>query len=205
MDIFNPTSTAQNVELTFYPVNAEGQPQATSMTINPGQLKQLNNTLQSVFGLTNIGGAIHVQTATAQPLVISGRTYNLTSNGTFGQLTTAVTAADAIGKGDRPLQILQTEDSIRQRTSVGMFEVTGKPATVEVTVFLPDSKFAPSTQIPLPANGFVQIPMLQSFGLSNVYNARVSLRVVDGDGRIGAYGSVIDQVTQDPTYVPAQK
>jgi len=94
---------------------------------------------------------------------------------------------------------------VRQRANVGIFEVTGKPATVEVTVFLPDSKIAPSTQIPLPANGFVQIPMLQSFGLSNVYNARVSLRVVDGDGRIGAYGSMIDQVTQDPTYVPAQK
>ena len=40
---------------------------------------------------------------------------------------------------------------------------------------------------------------------SNVYNARISVSVVDGDGRIGAYGSVIDQVTQAPTYVPAQK
>ncbi len=39
----------------------------------------------------------------------------------------------------------------------------------------------------------------------NVYNARITLRVVDGDGKISAYGSVIDQTTQDPTYVPAQK
>ena len=203
--IFNPTSSPQSVQLTFYPQPGQGQPVSTSMTVNPGEVKQLNNTLQSVFGLTNTGGALHVQTATATPLIVSGRTYNLTSNGgTYGQLTTAVTAADAIGKGDKPLHVLQTEDSVRQRTNVGIFEVTGKPAVVEISVFLPDSKVSPSTQIPLPANGFIQIPVIQSFGLTNVYNARVSMRVVDGDGKIGAYGSVIDQITQDPTYVPAQ-
>jgi hypothetical protein len=100
---------------------------------------------------------------------------------------------------------VQAEDSVRERTNLGIFEVTGKPATVEVTLFLPDSKVAPSTQIPLPANGFVQIPVISSFGLSNVYNARVSLKVVGGTGKISAYGSVIDQLTQDPTYIPAQR
>ena len=75
---------------------------------------------------------------------------------------------------------------------------------VEVSVVLPDSKISPSTQIPLPANGFVQVPVIQSLGLTNVYNARISVRVIDGDGKVSAYGSVIDQKTQDPTYVPAQ-
>jgi hypothetical protein len=74
-----------------------------------------------------------------------------------------------------------------------------------VQVILPDSKISPKTQIPIPANGFVQMPVIQSLGLTNVYNARITLRVVDGDGKISAYGSVIDQTTQDPTYVPAQK
>jgi len=110
-----------------------------------------------------------------------------------------------VGKGESSLQILQAEDSVRARTNLGVSEVTGKPAVVEVTVFLPDSKIAPSTQIPVPANGFIQVPVIQSLGLSNVYNARVSLRVVDGDGKISAYGSIIDQLTQDATYVQAQK
>ena len=46
--------------------------------------------------------------------------------------------------------------------------------------------------------------MIQSLGLTNVYNVRISLRVVDGDGKISAYGSVIDQKSMDPTFVPAQ-
>ncbi|HUK33020.1 MAG TPA: DUF11 domain-containing protein [Vicinamibacterales bacterium] len=203
MRIFNPTATPQFTTMTFYP--SSGDPQSTSFTVNAGEVKQLNNTLSSVFGVTNTGGAIHVTTTSPVPLEVSGRTYDLTSNGTFGQLQTAVTSADAIGQGDGPLQILQAEDSVRERTNLGLVEVTGKPATVEVSLFLPDSKVAPSTQIPLPANGFVQIPVIQSFGLSNVYNARISLKVVGGDGRISGYASVIDQITQAPTYVPAQK
>lgn len=47
-------------------------------------------------------------------------------------------------------------------------------------------------------------PGIRSFGLENIYNARISVRVVEGEGRIGAYGSLIDQKTEAPTYVPAQ-
>ncbi|MDQ6800979.1 MAG: PAS domain-containing protein [Acidobacteriota bacterium] len=152
----------------------------------------------SVFGLSNTTGG-------PTPLVITGRTFNFTPNGTFGQFIPAVTSADVVGKGDRGLQILQAEDSVRYRTNLGIAVVTGKPATVEVRVILPDTKISPSTQIPIPANGLVQMPVIQSLGLSNVYNARISLRVVDGDGKISAYRSVIDQITQAPTYIPAQK
>jgi len=92
------------------------------MTINPGEVKKLDNLLSSLFGMTNVGGAMHVTTTAATPLVITGRTFNQTSNGTFGQFIPAVTAADAVGKTDRALQILQAEDSVRYRTNVGIAE-----------------------------------------------------------------------------------
>jgi hypothetical protein len=74
-----------------------------------------------------------------------------------------------------------------------------------VSVYVPESKFAVSTQIPLAANGFLQVPVVRSLGLTNVYNARISVRVIDGDGRIGAYGSLIDQKTGAPAFIPAQR
>ena len=61
----------------------------------------------------------------------------------------------------------------------------------------------PSIQVPLAANEFRQFSVAQ-FGLGNIYNARVSVKVVDGSGTVTAYGSVIDQVTTDPTFVAAQ-
>ena len=38
----------------------------------------------------------------------------------------------------------------------------------------------------------------------NTYNARITVEVISGTGRVTAYGSVVDNDTQDPTYVPAQ-
>jgi len=160
--------------------------------------------LQSLFGVKDAGGAVHVTTPADAPLVVTARTYDETGNGTLGQFIPAVTAKDAVGAGDRSLQILQVEDSVRYRTNLGIAEVTGKPVTAEVSVFLPDSKVSPKVLIPLAAFESRQFPILSSLGLGATYNARLSIRVLDGDGRVTAYGSVVDQSTQDPTYVPAQ-
>jgi hypothetical protein len=48
------------------------------------------------------------------------------------------------------------------------------------------------------------MPILSSMGLTTAYNARASVRVISGSGKVTAYGSVIDQAAGDPTYVPAQ-
>jgi hypothetical protein len=115
-----------------------------------------------------------------------------------------VTNADAVGRNDRALQLLQAEESAHYRTNVGIAEVTGKPATVEVSVFLPDSKVVPRVTITLGANESRQLPILSSLGIGATYNARLSVRVTEGDGKVTAYGSVVDRTTQAPTYIPAQ-
>jgi hypothetical protein len=89
------------------------------------------------------------------------------------------------------------------RTNIGFVETSGSPVTIEVSAIPPDSKIAAKTQIPLAANQFFQTS-LASFGVGTVYNARVTVKVISGTGRVTAYGSVIDMQTQDPTYVPAQ-
>jgi hypothetical protein len=59
-------------------------------------------------------------------------------------------------------------------------------------------------QIPLAANEFRQFAVLRELGAGNAYNARITVRVIEEAGRVTTYGSVIDELTQDPTYVPAQ-
>jgi hypothetical protein len=61
------------------------------------------------------------------------------------------------------------------------------------------------TEVQLQANEFRQInSLLRSVGLADTYNARVSVRAIEGEGKVTAYASVIDMLTNDPTYVPAQ-
>jgi uncharacterized repeat protein (TIGR01451 family) len=205
--LFNAGADPQYVTMTLYPQTGSTSTNtpAQSFTINPGEVSVLDNVLASKFGLTNIGGAMHVDTLTDANLVVTGRTYNqVDGGGTYGQYIAAVTPADGIGKGGRTLNVLQVEDSTRYRTNLGIAEVSGKPVTVEVSVFLPDAKVAPKVTIPLAANEYRQFRVLQQLGVGTAYNARVTIKVIDGDGKITAYGSVIDMQTQDPTYVPAQ-
>jgi uncharacterized repeat protein (TIGR01451 family) len=202
--VFNSSTSPQTTTLTLYPTGNPSASVAHDITIQPGEVKALDDIVHSTFNLTNAGGALHVTTATAVPLVVTARTFNDTAAGTLGQFLQAVTPADAVGNGERSLQLLQMEDSPRYRTNLGLAEVTGKAATAEVTIILPDSKVAPKVSIPLAAFEYRQFAIISSLGLGNVYNARISVRVIDGQGKVTAYGSVIDQKTQDPTFVPAQ-
>ena len=202
--IFNPTASTVNATATFYPLNG-GDPIAKQLTINPNEVKQLDSALNTLFGLTNAGGALHITTDNNAPLVATARTYNQTSTGTYGQFIPAVTASDAVGKGGRALQILQVEESDRFRSNIGITEVTGKKATVEVSAITPDSKFAVTGTFDLAPNEYRQYSsMLKSLGVDTAYNTRVTVRVIDGDGKVSAYASVVDMKTQDPNYVKAQ-
>jgi hypothetical protein len=204
--MFNAGAGAQSATLTFFPLGNPGASVSKDITIQPGQVQPLDNLVQSVFGLSNVSGSLHVTTGSNAPLIVTSRTFDQTANGTLGQFITAVTPADAVGAGDRSLQILQAEESPRFRTNIGIVEVTGKPATVEITITLPDSRLSPKISVPLAAFEARQLPVINSIFGGNVavYNARVSVKVTDGAGKVTSYASVVDQATQAPTYIPAQ-
>ena len=88
-----------------------------------------------------------------------------------------------VGTGDRSLQLLQMEDSRRYRTNLGIAEITCNPGTAEVTVVLPDSKVAPKVNIPFGPFESRQFAIISSLGLGNVDKARISVLVIDGQGR----------------------
>jgi fibronectin-binding autotransporter adhesin len=204
MRIFNASSASVDTTLTFYSQNG-GEPKSVTMTLAPNEVKELDGTLAGTFGITNDGGAVHVTTAQPANLIATARTYNQTGSGSYGQFIPAVTSTDATALGARPLQILQLEESNRFRSNVGVLEVSGKPAKIQIAVVPPDGRVTGIAELDLAPNEFRQLnSMLKSFGLDTAYNARVTVKVISGQGRVAAYASVIDQVTQDPTYVPAQ-
>ena len=161
----------------------------------------------NTFGVstTTAGGSVVITTPANSSLIATARTYNQTSNGTYGQYIPGVTGAESVGINDRALQILQVEQSTRMRTNIGVNETSGKSATVEISLITPDSLATPVVTIGLQPNEFRQIGLLD-FGLPDaVYNGRVTIKVIAGEGKVTAYGSAIDQITQDPKYVPPQQ
>jgi len=204
--LFNAGTTDVPATLAYYPQGAAGSPLTQTKTIKAGQVLALDNILNTTFGINdpNAGGSVLVTTASATPLIASARTYAATNSGTIGQFIPAVTPDNSVGVFDRSLQILQLESSASFRTNIGLAETTGNPVTVEIALNQSDTKATPVIDVNLAPNEFTQIS-LDSFGVAKpVYNARVSVTVISGTGKVTAYGSLVDNASSDPTYVPAQ-
>jgi Ig-like domain-containing protein/uncharacterized protein DUF4214 len=202
MRIYNGGASPVDVTLAFTGASVPNKVK----TIAAGETLAVDNVLPTLWGITG-GGAVIATTADASQLVVTARTFSRdkTNGGTFGQFIPGVTAADAVGNGERALQIVQLEESPSFRTNLGLVEVTGNAVTVELLAYTPDSKVAGKLTMPLGAGEYLpRNGIFKSFGFSNVYNGRITARVISGTGRVAAYGSVIDNRTTDPTYVPSQ-
>jgi hypothetical protein len=208
MRIFNAGDSPVTITLNYYPQagDATPRPQSVQRTIDPGKVTAINDVLPSLWSLARTGGAVTIDAQNDASLVVTARTYSRDENsGTYGQFIPGVTSANAIGAGERSLQVLQLEQSEQYRTNLGLVEVTGQSARVEITAYKPDSKISVVTATTLEPNQFIQFGRIfQSMGLPTVYGGRISVKVLEGNGRVAAYGSVVDNRTVDPTYVPAQ-
>jgi hypothetical protein len=204
--VFNAGALPSNMTLTFVP---QGSPAGTakSARVEAGQILRLDHVVQTFFNEEGSGsiGSVIVDAPDGGAIIATARTYLTGEHGTYGQFIPGLTIDDGIGAGDRALQLLHIEESERFRTNVGIVELSGRPAEVEITAITPDSKESVSTQLSLQPNESRQLnSILSQFGLPATYNARITLKVVGGSGIISGYASVIDNVTGDPTYVPAQ-
>lgn len=206
--LYNAGTSAVTLNATYYPQN-NGTPVHGNapFTIAPGQVTQFNDIIAGpLFNAPGNGGSVVFTSATPASVVATGRTYTIAANnGTYGQFIPGVTPSQGIGLGDRPMQILQLEESPSYRSNIGFVELTGNPVTVRVTATIPDSKTAASVDIPLGPYQFYQPRLLaQLYPGQAIYNARISLQVIGGTGRAAAYGSVIDNGTNAGAYVPSQ-
>jgi hypothetical protein len=204
--LFNAGSKPTNATITFFPQENPTASMSQEVTIAAGEVFASDNILNTMFGITApfVGGSILVTTPETTSIIATARTYAQTDNGTYGQFVPAVTPNDSIGVGTRSLNILQVEQSVNMRTNIGLVETTGKSAEVEVSLVLPDVKATPKVTFSMQPNAFMQFNVA-SFNVGNaIYNARIVVKVTGGTGKVSAYGSVIDNKTADPTYVPAQ-
>ncbi len=206
MRVYNASASPVVVTLSYNPQPGSA-PAADSKTrtIGPNEVLAIDNVLPTLWNLTG-GGAVSVSAANDAPVVVTARTYSRQADGgTYGQFIPAVNSRQAVGLNEAALEVVQLEESTAFRSNLGLVEVTGNAVEVELLVYRPESKFAVRVVQPLEANQFIQLSQIfKRVNLGTVYNGRVSVKVLSGNGRISAYGSIVDNRTLDPTYVPAQ-
>lgn len=128
--------------------------------------------------------------------IVSSRTYTTSAHGTYGQFIPAIAAPASA----TPQHIVGVQQSTRFRTNVGL--VNFSSATTDATVIVYDAagREAGRAVFTLPPRTLQQLPLAAIVG-SPLRDGRVEVRA---NGSIAAYGSVIDNSTEDPFYIVGQ-
>ncbi len=181
-------------------------PDTRTFTLDPGRTVAYVDILDSVFAFSG-AAALRVTPAEGKILVTS-RTYNQLDAGTYSQFVPAAPRLQAIGYGyDAHLIGLSHDPSLLQgfRTNVGLVSASPAPITLVVSFFTADAFRLGTVQVALQPFEFVQLDRaFEQVTPDAVTNGSVTVSTLTAGGKFFAYASVVDNITGDPNYVPAQ-
>jgi len=151
--------------------------------------------------------------APTSPIVVTGKTYTPSGTGSVGLQVDAFVFEDGMSEqaSRRKLVLSGLEANTRYRTNVALFLTPGSTGSAQVDVRVLDSFGRESKKFAFvgldPTNPFVQLSSADLFsGLSTDESSRATV-VIDsprGTGYVGAYATVIDNKSEDATFVAGQ-
>lgn len=205
--IFNPIeSRAAEIRLHLIPPTGDDsfRPRQTDVVVPHGSVVSLDDIVEQRFGLDDGQGSLIVEDPGATMVHGTSRTYTTSDHGTYGQFAAPeVGGLHTTGAGDPALIVLPNAGP-DHRVNIGVTEITGKPATVAMTLIDSDDGVAlgPSVFFEVAAFSNVQLnQILPDLELGAGADPYVALTVVQGDGRVTAYGSIVDNLSGDAVFV----
>lgn len=211
----NPNDAPIVVRLRFVPgagFTRAGAVDSDPLTIAPHNMITFDDVLTDTFHATgNTGGVAIVEAAdtTAIPIV-TARTFNDTSAGTFGQFIQAMPIpANITALADTPAPTPaptshQWIDGLAgdsaSRTNAGIVNFGGTDLTATLSLFNPAGvKIGNDVLATAPAHSSIQISAIQAAaGLGNV--PQFSMRATSS-GPYALYASKLDNITSDPIFI----
>jgi len=163
------------------------------------------DVLGAAFGLEDGAlGALAVASDSADLLLFS-RTYNQVAakqGGTFGQgiVGSAIDELIAAGTRKRIIFFVQNEGF---RSNLGLMNGTGSEIRVHWERFIPDGTSMGTGSVDLPPWGNTQVNTVFDAD-APVIGGYVDVWTTTDGGAFAAYGSLLDNITSDPTTLPAQ-
>ncbi len=210
----NRSTSAASVTATFIPYDGDATV-ARSLALAPNAVMEWDDVLVSLFGMSadaSVKGTVEL--SSTERLIASARTYNQSATGTFGQYLPALPAkptlaltssagADII-RGDELGVIPHLTKSADFRSNVGVQNLGDSAVTVEIRLW--DGH---GMQLGSPWTATVGVghyrqldDVFAVLGGGSPAIAYATVRVTSTDGAAWFYGSVIDNVTGDPTTIP---
>ena len=200
--IYNGGNADARMTAFFTPSGADGTTSFSAMQLDvaPGQVLTLDDIVTSLFGTTGLG-TMELRGDLAQ-VRVSSRIYTEEGSGTYGQFIDGVDDSESAVAG-QSVQIPQLQNNADFRANVGFAEVAGSGGVVRVTVFDETGRVLQTTDTNVLPFSHVQSAILGGSDGQQVAAARAEVSVIDGNARVVAYGSVVDNRSGDAIYIPA--
>jgi hypothetical protein len=199
LTLHNTSATSINATLTFHDIL--GSAGTSNVTVAPRATVAIADVVATRFGRTAATGAIEVtfDSAFAQKLTVSSRTFNKSAAGEFGQDIPAVDQSTIPDAGST-IVLSGPSSATDSRFNFGVYADTA--STIQWDLVRADGSIAASKEISYAAGTQAQY----NFGVSSLFNAgsqdNDTVQAVVTSGRAVAYGSVVNNASGDPTYVP---
>ena len=181
---------------------ANDDPLSATFSLEPGASLRLVDVVDEVFAFEG-SGALRLSAVEGEILATS-RTYNNDPNGTYGQYIPAFEAEAAAEHGYEYV-LMQLSSSASYRTNVGFVNTTDATMELEIDLYTASAVLLGSVPATLRPYEMRQIP--------NIFTQVTSQAVDDGyaivrtstqGGRYFAYASVVDNLSGDAIFIPAQ-
>jgi subtilisin family serine protease/subtilisin-like proprotein convertase family protein len=205
--LFNPIQSHDSeIRLHFLPPSGEDSfaRRQTDVIVPHHSVVALDDVVKNRFGLDSAFGSLLVEDPSGTLVHGTSRTFTVGENGSYGQFVAPeVGAASAAGAGDPALVVLPNAGP-DHRVNIGVTEVAGKAVTVAMTLVDNRNGVALGPSAFFEVEGFSNTQLngvLPDLELAADLDPYVSLTVVQGEGRITAYGSIIDNLSGDAVFV----
>ncbi|MGZ8710719.1 MAG: proprotein convertase P-domain-containing protein, partial [Thermoanaerobaculia bacterium] len=176
------------VLLTFTPSTSDGRITfgAVKVIVRSGGSIAFDDVVRTLFATAGTG-----QLAIAGDVIASARTWTPSKDGTFGLFAPAID----VNKATSPVWVVHLRNDEAFRSNIGFAEVSGNSARVVIELRSSTGEERVLSHEVLPFS-HLQIPV-------ELHGEQVHAQVnVEGDGRVLAYGSTIDNRSGDPIFIP---
>ncbi len=184
---------------------SNGSPSFVTMTIDGTSCTRVEDVLDTSFSYEG-SAALEIRSSSSA-LVVSSRTFNSTSAGTYGQCLPGFPEGDVLeaGQQGRITQLAQSNTtSTGFRTNIGFVNRSSSPTTVDVDLRTATGTSLGTLSVPLQPYEHRQINRIfRQVTAGTVTNGIAIVSTQNAGGSFVAYASVVDNASGDPVYIPA--
>jgi hypothetical protein len=203
VSVVNLATTDREIEVLYTPRGADGLMtySSESVLVPASSQRSWTDIVAELFSTTG-AGALEFR---GLQLAVTSRTSTPDAeSGSYGQGIPPIHPAQALSaKGTDSAAMGGVEEGVTFRTNLGLCEIWGESITVRVSIM--DSSMSELGHRDYELRPYENIQVNQVAlvvgGADSLSNGIVRVTVTSGDGRVGAYLSLVDNATGDPTFI----